>query len=73
MSDEEKKNGKYEKPESHEIGEDDLEGVAGGVGESATPTQCDTGMDASACRTGPNPKSYTCTRGGVASGERTGG
>ncbi len=67
MSDEEKKNGQYEKPESHEIGEDDLEDVAGGVSDSpAVDPDCMTGGSASACRTGPSPKSYTCTRGGVA-------
>ena len=32
MSDEEKKNGEYEKPESHEMGGNDLEDISGGTG-----------------------------------------
>ncbi len=69
MSDEQTKNGKYEKPESHGEG-DELEGVAGGVGNSTgDDPDCMTGASASAaCRTGPSPKSYTCTQGGVARG-----
>ena len=30
MADEEKKNGEYEKPESHDVGGDQLEGVSAG-------------------------------------------
>jgi hypothetical protein len=39
MSDEEKKNGEYEKPESHEMEGDELDGVSAGAGVIF----CDTG------------------------------
>ena len=46
MSDEKKKNGDYEKPESHEMGGDELEDVSGGAGRLPYTT-CSNGFEAS--------------------------
>ncbi len=52
----EKKNGDYEKPESHDVGEDELEDVSGGAGSG--------GRD---CGNGDRPGSdYACNEGGHA-------
>lgn len=52
----EKKNGDYEKPESHGEG-DDLEDVSGGVGEEKkdepNPWKCTSGGALEACKNGP--------------------
>jgi hypothetical protein len=48
---EEKKGGKYEEPESKEVGGDDLEDVSGGA-----PSICQDGGDANVqCVSGPSP------------------
>jgi len=54
MSDEEKKNGEYQKPESHKIGEDDLEDVSAGWNppEWQDHPQCMAGQVAYFCNTG---------------------
>ncbi len=59
MSDEEKKKGEYEKPESQ--GVDDLEDVSGG----SQPGNCYTGESAQGyCGTGSVVTGTSCTRGG---------
>jgi len=70
VSDEEKKGGEYEKPESHDAGGEDLEEVSGGAGDSVCTAgdsvsgaakltgtyTCSTGWSAYAhCVTGPTP------------------
>ena len=61
MSDEKKKNGDYEKPESHGEG-DELEGVSGGSGSQ--PGNCYTGPSAQGyCGTGSVVTATSCTRG----------
>ena len=53
MSDEEKKNGEYEKPESHEMGGNDLEDISGGTGGESGGASCSGGSAASRyCQTG---------------------
>jgi hypothetical protein len=64
MSDEEKKKGEYEKPESHGEG-DELEGVSGGAG-SGTDAYCGAGSDPYTCATGATPKYRNCLSGNQA-------
>ena len=61
----EKKNGDYEKPESHDVKGDELEDVSGGSGQE---TLCQQGATAYSCVTGPdaNMKSHDCLSGGDA-------
>ncbi len=61
MSDEEKKNGKYEKPESHGA-DDELEGVSGGS-QPGQDTYCGSGGDPITCATGGTPHYRNCTNG----------
>jgi hypothetical protein len=67
MSEDEKKNGEYEKPESHEVGGDELEGVAGGTGGEA-PTSVDN------CKSGYSNTMgcYKGTQPGVPRGDERG-
>ncbi len=66
MSDEEKKKGDYEKPESHEMGGDELEGVAGGTEGEGGATACGTGSSAAkTCRSGSHAGT-TCNTGDAA-------
>jgi hypothetical protein len=51
MSEEEKNNGEYEKPESHSIDADELDGVSGGV-ETGPTGPCFSGSNATPCRPG---------------------
>ncbi len=70
MSDEQKKNGEYEKPESQKVGGDDLEDVSGGAG-GLPYTTCSNGFEASEdCASGSRAKATTIqvlrrVRGGI--------
>ncbi len=61
MSDEEKKKGDYEKPESHGV-DDELEGVSGGAGQKSI---CMSGHDEGICLAGGDagPRTAECKMG----------
>jgi len=75
MSDEEKKNGDYEKPESQKMGGDDLQDVSGGAGAGTgqesecraggdTKTMCEAGVTApSGCLIGDEGPGIPCQNG----------
>lgn len=66
MSDEEKKkNGEYEKPESHDVERDELEEVSGGAEAMPGASGCSTGERASVrCKFGQYA-GYACCDGGA--------
>jgi len=65
MSEEEKKGGEYDKPESKEMGGEELEDVSGGAGTGAESI-CKDGSTANMqCLSGPSPTGQ-CSNGGNA-------
>jgi len=60
----EKKGGEYDKPESKEMGGEELEDVSGGAGASWQPGNCASGETAQGyCGTGSTVTATSCTRG----------
>ncbi len=71
MSEEDKKNGDYEKPESHQMTGEDLEDVSGGTETTQKPS-CNNGEQAMAfCEVGGG--AMRCSYGNVASRACSGG